>query len=105
MSVSDRYREIARDVQSMQRMIQGEGEAAEPAAKSVGQAVEELAELLEGVGDIPRNRLESQLTPVLLKAHGRLDRARLLLDEQGAEDRAAAVWELEQKIYRLLNDL
>jgi hypothetical protein len=28
-----------------------------------------------------------------------------LLEEQGAEDRAAAVWEMEQKIYRLLNDL
>jgi hypothetical protein len=50
-------------------------------------------------------QLESKLTPVLLKSHSQLDRARLLLVEQGAEDHAAAVWELEQKIYRLLNAL
>jgi len=106
MSISDRYRELVAEVRALCEALGGaDAETAERPARSVGQAVEGLNELLETVGDIPRIRLEAELTPVLLKAHGRLDRARLLLEEQGSEDRAASVWELEQKIYRLLNDL
>lgn len=106
MSISDRYRELVHEVKSLSSQLQGEtGEQAGQIEKSVGQAVTSLVELQESVGEIPRIRLEADLTPVLLKAHGRLDRARLLLEEQGAEDQAAAVWEMEQKIYRLLNDL
>jgi hypothetical protein len=106
MSISDRYRELVSDVRSFGGQLQGlEGEQTERIQKSVQQAVEGLVELQESVGEIPRIRLEADLTPVLLKAHGRLDRARLLLEEQGAEDLAAGVWEMEQKIYRLLNDL
>lgn len=106
MSVSDRYRELVRDVKALCGQMGGASdESAERTVNSVCQAAEGLAELQESVGEIPRIRLEAELTPVLLKAHGKLDRARLLLEEQGAEDRAAAVWELEQKIYRLLNDL
>lgn len=106
MSISDRYRELVNEVKSLGVQLQGElGEQAGQIEKSVGQAVTALGELQESVGEIPRIRLEADLTPVLLKAHGRLDRARLLLEEQGAEDQAAAVWEMEQKIYRLLNDL
>jgi hypothetical protein len=106
MSISDRYRELVSDVKALGMQLQGfEGEQAEQVEKAVSQAVAGLAELQESVGEIPRIRLEADLTPVLLKAHGRLDRGRLLLEEQGAEDQAAAVWEMEQKIYRLLNDL
>ena len=38
------------------------------------------------VGDIPRIKLEAKLTPVLLKAHQKLDQARLLFEEAGEED-------------------
>jgi hypothetical protein len=106
MSVSDRYRELTQDVRELLKQLGG-AEAAEGRreVRFVLQGVQELGGLAETVGEIPRIRLEGQLTPVLLKAHAQLDRARLLLEEQGAEDRAAAVWDLEQKIYRLLNDL
>ncbi len=106
MTISERYRELVSDAKALGGELRGlDAELAGQVQKPVEQAIEGLTELQESVGEIPRIRLEADLTPVLLKAHGRLDRARLLLEEQGAEDRAAAVWELEQKIYRLLNDL
>ena len=106
MSISDRYRDTVQDVQQLLAGLRKGEEAEEPnEVGPVAKAAQELAELVEQVGEIPRIRLESQLTPVLLKAHNHLDRARLLLEEKGSEDRAAEVWEVEQKIYRLLNDL
>ena len=63
-----------------------------------------IAASQEQVGEIPRIQLEGKLTPVLLKGHGRLDQARLLLEEE-QHPLAGRVWELEQTIYRLLNDL
>lgn len=106
MSISDRYRELVVDAQAALAEMTGvAGEEEGRELREVRKATEGLAELFEAVGEIPRIRLEADLTPVLLKAHNQLDRARLLLEEQGAADRAAAVWELEQKIYRLLNDL
>ena len=106
MSISDRYRQLVNDVQSYCDEMKSAADSEEEAElRMIGKAVLELKELQDSVGEIPRIRLETELTPVLLKAHSHLDRARLLLDEQGNEDRAAAVWELEQKIYRLLNDL
>jgi hypothetical protein len=106
MTISDRYREITREVQTF---VAGLGEGGEGESqrrfREAGKAVAALNELLESVGDIPRIKLESKLTPVLLKAHQKLDQARLLFEEAGEEDRAAKSWELEQKIYRLLNDL
>jgi hypothetical protein len=106
MTISDRYREIAREVQSFAAGLGtgGEGEV-NRRFREAGKAVAALDELLDAVGDIPRIKLESKLTPVLLKAHQKLDQARLLFEEAGEEDRAARSWELEQKIYRLLNDL
>ena len=106
MTISDRYREIAREVQLFVSSLGagGEGEA-NRRFREAGKAVTALDELLDAVGDIPRIKLESKLTPVLLKAHQKLDQARLLFEEAGEEDRAAKSWELEQKIYRLLNDL
>jgi hypothetical protein len=106
MSISQRYRELVEDVQTLARELrQGGPEEEAKAAQMVVRAAEGLAEHAEAVGEIPRIRLEAQLTPILLKAHTQLDRARLLLEEDGSEDRAAAVWDHEQKIYRLLNDL
>jgi hypothetical protein len=106
MTISDRYREITREVQTF---VSGLGEVEEGEAqrrfREAVKAVGVLNELRETVGDIPRIKLESRLTPVLLKAHQKLDQARLLFEEAGEEDRAAKSWELEQKIYRLLNDL
>jgi hypothetical protein len=103
MNISDRYRELVKDVRALLGEQSGDDEAREQ--KLIREAARELGELAEQVGEIPRIQLESKLTPVLLKAHSQLDRSRLLLEEQGAEDRAAAVWELEQKIYRLINAL
>jgi hypothetical protein len=105
MSISDRYRELVRDIEEHGGELAaavGDGRAE---LEIFSQAVLGLRELLEQVGEIPRNKLESQLTPVLLRAHTQLDRVRVLLDELGEEDRAAAIWELEQRLYRLLNDL
>jgi len=106
MTISDRYREITREVQTFITSLGegGEGEV-HRRIREAGKAVAVLNELLESVGDIPRIKLESKLTPVLLKAHQKLDQARLLFEEAGEEDRAAKSWELEQRIYRLLNDL
>jgi len=104
MNISDRYRQLVGDARALSTSLPEAGETA-PARHFSSQALAGLQELVEQVGDIPRIRLESQLTPVLLKAHSQFDRARLLLEEVGEEDQAAAVWEMEQKIYRLLNDL
>jgi hypothetical protein len=106
MTISDRYREITREVQTfVSGLGEGEDSEAQRRFREAGKAVAVLNELLESVGDIPRIKLETRLTPVLLKAHQKLDQARLLFEEAGEEDRAAKSWELEQRIYRLLNDL
>jgi|GEM_PF-397383 len=105
VTISDRYRELTDEAGRLLRQLEADPEALPSEAKWLGQATETLDELSEGVGEIPRMRLESRLTPVLLRAHNRLDRARLLIEERGEEDCAASVWELEQRIYRLLNDL
>ncbi len=108
MNISDRYRALVVEVEgvvSLLRSGEQSEEAPDKGAKMAQKAALHLAEMRERVGEIPRIRLEVELTPVLLTAHAQLDRARLLLEEQGEEDRAAQVWELEQKIYRLLNEL
>jgi hypothetical protein len=106
MTISDRYREITREVQAFVTGLGEGGEGTENRRfREAAKAVAALEELRDAVGDIPRIKLESKLTPVLLKAHQKLDQARLLFEEAGEEDRAAKAWELEQRIYRLLNDL
>ena len=105
MSISDRYRDIYRQVQVFGNTLHAYQEQAPQASKAVSKAVDGLEQLREQVGDIPRMHLEAKLTPVLLKAHNHLDRGRLLLDEGGLEDLAADAWDLQQSIYRLLNDL
>lgn len=103
MNISERYRQLVGDAQAL--LAQLPAEEGGGVSRFASQGVLGLRELEERVGDIPRIRLEAELTPVLLKAHGNFDRARLLLEEGGEGDRAAAVWEMEQKIYRLLNEL
>jgi hypothetical protein len=106
MTISERYREITREVQGfVTNLAEGGEDEAPRRLREAKKAVMVLDELLEAVGDIPRIMLEAKLTPVLLKAHQKLDQARLLFEEAGEEDRATRSWELEQKIYRLLNDL
>ena len=106
MSISERYRELTREVQGFVASLDERGETESPRRlREAKKAVVVLDELRDAVGDIPRIKLESKLTPVLLKAHQKLDQARLLFEEAGEEDCAAKSWELEQKIYRLLNDL
>ncbi len=105
MNISDRYRTLVAEVEQIVEALRTQGGADDKGARMAEKAALQLAEMKERVGEIPRIRLEIELTPVLLKAHSQLDRARLNYDEQGEEDRAAQVWELEQKIYRLLNEL
>lgn len=102
MNISERFRDLCREVTEFQHKNNDQSGGS---LALVGQAVVGLTEMAERVGDVPRIRLEAELTPVLLKVHNQLDRARLLCEEQGEEDRAAVIWELEQKIYRLLNEL
>lgn len=105
MSVSNRFRDIYRDVQAFGAKLKEQGETSRQAMQAVGKASADLAEWAEQVGDIPRMSLEFKLTPVLLKAHNNLDRARLIFEEEGLDEQADATWELQQQIYRLLNDL
>jgi hypothetical protein len=105
MSVSNRFRDIHREVADFLAKLDSQGETVPQGEKAVGKACGELAEWAQQVGDIPRMKLEFKLTPILLKAHNHLDRARLLFEEKGFEEQANLAWDLQQKIYRLLNDL
>lgn len=104
MSVSNRFRDIARDVADFLAQLT-QGEANPQATQAVAKAGAELADWSELVGEIPRMSLEFKLTPILLKAHNNLDRARLIFEESELDEQADAAWELQQQIYRLLNDL
>jgi len=105
MTISDRYRQIVADLEACQTLLASSSEDLSAEKKIVAGAATQLNELLDQVGEIPRIRLEIQLTPVLLKAHSQLDRARLLLEGRDQDDASDAVWDLQQAIYRLLNDL
>ena len=110
MSISDRYRALTDEINSFVRVqFKQYGDEVESpvkdALKALKKADEVLTELKESVGEIPRISLEYKLTPVLLSGHNNLDRARL--EFEAAEEGAVAkeVWDLQQSIYRLLNDL
>ncbi len=110
MSISDRYRSLAEEVARFTKMQKKKfgDEVTSPlkdALKALGKAESVLDELKESVGEIPRISLEFKLTPVLLKGHNNLDRSRLEFIAAGEEGVAKEVWELQQTIYRLLNDL
>lgn len=105
MSISTRFRDISREVANFHAELSDVGETADRGTRDVDRASMELFEWAEQVGEIPRMSLEYKLTPVLLKAHNNLDRARLVFVEDGLDVHAATAWDLQQKIYRLLNDL
>jgi hypothetical protein len=110
MSISDRYRDLSEEVRvfaSIQnkKIKEDAGDSLKAAVKSLQKADKVLDELKESVGEIPRISLEFKLTPVLMKAHNNLDRSRLDYTDADDEQMAKEVWELQQKIYRLLNDL
>ena len=105
MSISTRFRSIARDVAGFHETLVNPPAQVSRGVRDVKRASAELAEWNEQVGEIPRMSLEYKLTPVLLKAHNNLDRARLTFEEDDLDELAAEAWDLQQKIYRLLNDL
>lgn len=106
MSISNRFRDIAKDVEAFRLTLKACDASADQGARVVKKASKGLQEWVEPVGEIPRMRLEFELTPILMKAHDSLDKARLIFEEvEGLDAQADATWELQQKIYRLLNDL
>jgi len=105
MTISDRYRSVTRDIENFLAELRRQGVDETHGPHKVAKALAALQDLLERVGEIPRMRLEAELTPVLITAHKQLDWARLLFEEADEQPRAVAAWELEQKVYRLLNDL
>ena len=106
MSISNRFRDIAKEVAAFWVQLKGCDPRAEQGSRIVKKASKGLQEWIEPVGEMPRMRLEFQLTPILLKAHDTLDKARLLFEDiEGCDALADTTWELQQKIYRLLNDL
>jgi len=106
MSISTRYRTLAGDTRTLLEKIQATApNLQDHVLRELAKASETLESLSEQVGEIPQFKLEKELTPVLLKVHGALDRGRLQLEESSDATNAGRVWELEQQIYRLLNDL
>lgn len=106
MRISDRYRQIF-DVLTglLDRMGQKEKEQAAGAIQALCNSADELETHLDTVGEIPQIKLDQRLSPVLLGVHTQLDRARVLFESAGMEQMASNIWELEQQVYRLLNDL
>jgi len=106
MGISDRYRQIYEGVNSqLDRLKPGGDEEVVSALQSLCNAADELEAHLETVGEIPQIKLEQRLSPVLLSAHVQIDRARVLFESAGMNQQASNLWEIEQQIYRLLNDL
>ena len=106
MTISERYRQIWEQIDSeSDRMYEVLPEEMGKALRQVDRAAEEMQDVVESVGEIPKFQLESKLSPVLLKSHECLDRARVQMENAGHKKEAAVIWEQEQLIYRLLNDL
>lgn len=107
MSISERYRDLVGEVQILIKglRLDEQSDATERVFRVIDQAVAILVEHVEVVGEIPRMRIDRDLSPVLLDAHNLFDRARLLLEEDECDTEAVKVWNVQKKIYRLLNDL
>lgn len=105
MSISTRFRDVSRDVADFHESLASQTGSPSKGVRDVKKASNGLAEWAEQVGEVPRMSLEYKLTPILLKAHNDLDRARLSFEEEDLDESVAKAWELQQKIYRLLNDL
>lgn len=106
MRISDRYRQIYDGVAILVKKLEQEDlDTVSSALQALYGAFDELEEQLEAVGEIPQMKLEQRLSPILLNVHSQLDRVRVLLESAEMKQDATNVWELEQQIYRLLNDL
>jgi len=106
MSISARYRTLTGDFRALQKKIKTDAPGLqEKVDRELAKAAEILESLFELVGEIPQFKLEKELTPVLIKAHGTLDRCRVLLEDADDSDNAERIWDMEQQLYRLLNDL
>ena len=106
MSISVRYRKILEQIEAeSDRLYEALPEETFKALRLVDLAAEEMQDLAESVGEIAQFKLEEKLSPVLLQVHGYLDQARVMLETAGHEAEASVIWEFEQLIYRLLNDL
>ena len=106
MSISARYRTLSADARLLQKKITTiTPELQAQVDRELAKAAKTLESLAEQVGEIPQFKLEKELTPVLIKAHGELDRARLLLEDADDDDNSERIWDMEQLIYRLLNEL
>ena len=106
MSISERYRQILAQMDAeSDRFYDVLPEDTSKALRLVDQAVEEMQDWATSVGEIPQLQLDSKLSPVILSIHGQLDRARVMLVDAGHQVQADKLWELEQMLYRLLNDL
>jgi hypothetical protein len=110
MNISDRYRSLAEDIGAFidtQKKLSNSDSNPDlkKALRYVSKGYRGIQELHESVGEVPRIRLEEELTPVLMKAHDTLDQGRLEYIDADEDDLADDVWELQQTIYRLLNAL
>ncbi len=106
MSITERFRQLLARIDSdSDRLYEMLPENTASALRQVDIVAEDFQDWVESIGEIPQMYLESKLSPVLLQAHGQLDRARVLLENDGHQQAADIVWELEQGVYRLLNDL
>ncbi len=107
MKIADRYRQLTRQSGQLAHTfaLQPDGVRIDRAVRLLEKAHAELAEWNERVGEIPQIHLEARLSPVLLHVHTTLDRGRVLYEDVDKSDEASTIWDLEQQIYRLLNDL
>lgn len=106
MSISERYRQLLDQIDHQSdRLYETLPETTASALRLVDIAAEDLQDWVDVVGEIPQMQLENKLSPVLLKAHGDLDRARVMLEKDDHQQASVVIWELEQGLYRLLNDL
>ena len=110
MNISERYRSLAADInafiKTQKRLATPDtNPALKKALRFISKGHRVIEELREGVGEVPRIRLEEELTPVLMKVHDALDQGRLEYIDAEEDTLADEVWELQQTIYRLLNAL
>ncbi len=106
MSISERYRQLLEQIdRESDHLYEILPENTASTLRLVDIVTEELQDWVDSVGEIPQLQLETKLSPVLLKAHGDLDRARVLLEKDEHQQAGEKIWALEQGLYRLLNDL
>ena len=106
MSITERFKQLLGQIdRDSDRLYEMLPENTASALRQVDIVAEDLQDWVEQVGEIPQMYLDAKLSPVLLQAHGQLDRARVLLENDGHQQAGEIIWELEQGVYRLLNDL